>query len=346
MSDINEPLTGSFVSGSASAPPAIHGVVADLNTLFDARHDLSAITVNGEQFAEEVTARGREMMNLSASARQAIQDTLALAAPLRPKGLLQLRSEPDFVAAVLAGHKQSHVFERLDPAVIPNMAGASRMYPDAKPPVPVAVKSFAANSDTLLATATLNATDPTGGVGHGDWTVSLHQDPDAISQVWLDGFGRGKLSHLQLAEIIYSGGGAVVPKASWPADLAQLAARLDLAMAADLADLLAVAAADHRSTTDVRQKADANRGSRQVVMSTANNADVPVPTGLVIAWQPLPGYSAPVLVRLVSLPSDSGPQWQLVPVTLSLAARQLRDLLKANLATALGDAAAVRLVLA
>lgn len=93
-------------------------------------------------------------------------------------------------------------------------------------------------------------------------------------------------------------------------------------------------------------KGDANRGSRQVVMSTANSADVPVPTGLVIAWEPLPGYSAPVLVRLVSLPSEAGPQWQLVPVTLSVAARQLRNLLQHNLAEALGDAATVRLVLA
>jgi hypothetical protein len=329
------------------ALPAIHGVVADLNTLFDARHDLSAITVGGEQFAEQVSSGGnRSMENLSARARQAVEETFAIPAPLRPKGLLQLRSEADFVAAVQAGQKQSHVFERFDPSVAPDMTGAKRGYPSTKPPVPVAVKSFAANSATLLATATLNATDPTGGVGHGDWTVALFQDPDAISQVWLDGFEKGKLSHLQLAEIIYSGGNAVVPKASWPADLEALAARLDLAMASDLNELLAVAAADHRSTTDVRQKADANRGSRQVVMSTANSADVAVPTGLVIAWEPLPGYSAPVLVRLVSLPSDSGPCWQLVPVTLSLAARQLRDLLKFNLSAALGDAATVRLVLA
>lgn len=286
------------------------GLVADLSALFAQRHDLQTLSIpchappDTDIFVEEVHSGGaRAWRNLSHEARELAESYLP--APLRATGMTCVQRTAHFLDLVRA----------------------------ATAPVLIQVAPTARIDDGkgVLATAILNPTRPDGTPGHRDHAIALIKDPAPGGQAWLTAATTKQgLSLEQFQELIYKAGHVVAHPTDWPNDTAVLAKRLGLNGLDGLTSLLG-ASPGVELVGDAEESVtmDAATGATSRVSHDIRKTRTPLPTAVVIQWEPLPGLSLPVLLRVYFRRARDGgdPTWHLQALDLDEQGRRASELL-------------------
>lgn len=301
------------------------GVVADLNKLFAERHELKALTVKpysvagDTQIAEYVEGNRRTFLNLTQKAYD--DETGRLPKPRRATGTRKICDLPRLIEATAQSFG----------------AGLHSPLVEIRRQLPVKLGEPAAG-------VTLNATLPSGALGHGDFKLELSIDPDPLSQRWIDLLD-SPIPFPAFADLVYACGGAIVPKESQPKDVVAIATMLKLDVASGIADLLNVCnGLEMAGETEETVQLDANTGDSRVVLSKKGKASIPVPTGIVISWEVFPEFRAPVLIRLTRRLVDGSAVFTLKAVNLESVRRNLAAEIHAHLQTNLDPQIAIQLV--
>jgi hypothetical protein len=278
--------------------PIREDVTADINKLFEARHELQRLSIDHDGdfypptriFVEEVISGNRQFADLTKRAQEA--DDLRRDQPIRPFGKNKISDLPAFVEAVKTAS-------------------------DANFPVTVRVlNALNGDGDNLTANAILNDTRADGRLGHGDWSLGLCADPEPMSKAWLSALNR-PLKFQEFADLVYACGDVVVDVESQTSEIKRLGTRLQLNVAANLSELLLLCnGLEMGGTLEETVQEDANTGDIKVVVARAGKPSVNVPTGIVIGWTPFPAFSAPVLLRLTRKTVDKAVEFTLKPVNL------------------------------
>jgi uncharacterized protein YfdQ (DUF2303 family) len=162
-----------------------------------------------------------------------------------------------------------------------------------------------------------------GTCGHGDWTLTLTSQPETCAQAWIDHLNR-EMPFQEFSDLIYLSGEIVVPKEAQPAALRTLAARCQLDLTDSLADLLVVAnGVTFKGEYELDVQEDANNGAQVLTVADRGKASVRVPSAVIIAWEALPSFSIPLLIRIRHRKTPEGARFMLAPINLGAAQRQL-----------------------
>lgn len=301
------------------------GVVADLNKLFDERHQLQKLTVKpfavagDSQFAEIVRGKDRSFENLT---RIAFDDeTERLPKPRRATGTRKICDLPRLIEAT------GKCFE----------AGLHTPLVEIKRQLPTKL------GETAISVI-LNATLPEGSLGHGDFKLELSINSDPLGQRWIDLLD-SPIPFPAFADLVYACGGAIVPKESQPKDVVAIAAMLKLDVASGIADLLNVCnGLEVAGETEKTVQLDVNTGDSRVVLSKKGKASIPVPTGIVISYEVFPDFRAPVLIRLTRRLVDGSAVFTLKAVNLESVRRNLAQEISRHLQLELDEQIAIQLV--
>jgi hypothetical protein len=301
------------------------GIVADLTMLFEERHGLQEITVlpqgtvDGDVFAEVTDGGRRAYENLTKRAWE--DETSRLPTPRRATGTRIICDLPRFIEAT------GQTF------------GAGQHAPLVEIRRQLPIKPGEAAARVIL-----NATLPSGALGHGDFRLDLNIDPDPVSQRWIDLLD-SPIPFPAFADLVYACGGAIVPKESQPKDVVAIATMLKLDVASSIADLLNVCnGLEMAGETEETVQLDSNTGDSRVVLSKKGKASIPVPTGIVISWEVFPDFRAPVLIRLTRRLVDGSAVFTLKAVNLESVRRNLAAEICGHLQTNLDAQIAIQLV--
>lgn len=299
------------------------GVVADLNKLFTERHELQTLSVNttlrDTQFAEHGAEGRRTFLNLTQKAFD--DETGRLPIPRRATGTRKICDLPRLIEAT------GQTFEAAQHAPLVEI---KRQLPTKLGEAAVSV--------------ILNATLPSGALGHGDFRLELNIDPDPCGQRWIDLLD-SPIPFPAFADLVYACGGAIVAKESQPADVLNIAGLLKLDVASGIADLLNVCnGLEMAGETEEIVQLDSNTGDSRVVLSKKGKASIPVPTGIVISWEVFPNFCAPVLIRLTRRLIDGSAVFTLKAVNLESVRRNLAQEISGHLHDALDAQIAIQLV--
>ena len=268
---------------------------------------------------EVVTGDRRQLENLTQRAWEA--ETSRLSNPRRAKGTHRICDLPRLIEAT----DQTLKAARHTPLV------------EIKRQLPTKLGETAAS-------VTLNATLPSGALGHGDFRIELSIDPDPVSQRWIDVLDQ-PIPFPAFADLVYACGGAIVPKESQPADVLAIAGMLKLDVASGIADLLNVCnGLEMAGETEEVVQVDANTGDSRVVMSKKGRASIPVPTGIIISWEVFPEFRAAVLIRLTRRLVDGAAVFTLKAVNLESVRRKLAAQIYTHLVDKLDEQTAIQLV--
>ena len=299
-------------------------VLADLNALFSERHALAQTTVTSPDgyvhvFAEEVMDGGARLaVSLTDRARKL--DEPHRLRPARARGIIVVTSPEHFVNLVA------------DAGESPSLVGVSN-----------AITAY--DKPAQAVTAILNPTLPDGTPGHGDHYIRLQADPAPAGAAWLAAALSGKpLSIQQFQNLIYGAGAVVVPPSSWPAETSALMKRLGLDGKTGLADLLVASpGVEIEGQAEMGETVDAHTGAVTSRLKAPNKPRAAIPTAVVIEWEPVPGLTEAVALRLfVRKAADgNGFDWHLQPIDLAERARAAAVHLHQRLRAELGPQARV-----
>lgn len=298
---------------SASLPA--EGLVADINRLFGERHALGQLPVNLTQpgatpdiFVEQVDGSERAFVNLSEQVRKAADARAPQ--PRRPTGVTKVMRTTHFLNLIRT----------------------------AEAPVLVQVDSTLARHG-VVAAAILNPTLPDGTPGHQDHAILLEIDTAPAGAAWLHAATKGEGMSLEaFQQLIYSAGHVVAHPQDWPQDTTDRIKRLGLNGLEGLTSLLAASPGiELIGDAEASLTVDAATGARAATTRDLRVTRTAFPTAIVIQWEPLPGLSYAVALRVfIRKGRDGGePTWFLQPLDFveqgREAASDLASLLTAEL---------------
>jgi len=293
------------------------GLVADLNALFNERHQLAApmvpLTEPGatpDIFVEQVNGSARTLVNLSEQVRQAA-DARAQR-PARATGTTRVMRTAHFLDLIRT----------------------------ATEPVLVKVASTLERSG-LAATAILNPTLPDGTPGHQDHAIVLDIDTAPAGAAWLHAAIKGEGMSLEaFQQLIYSAGHVVAHPQDWPPATTERIRRLGLNGLEGLTSLLAASPGiELVGDAEASLTVDAATGARASTTRDLRVTRTAFPTAIVIQWEPLPGLSYAVALRVfIRKGRDGGePTWFLQPLDFVEQGREAASDLASLLTVELND---------
>lgn len=300
-----------------AAMPA-EGLVADINRLFAERHALGQMPVNltepgigtADIFVEQVDGSKRTFVNLSEQVRAAADAWTYH--PHRAKGTTRVMRTAHFLDLIRT----------------------------AKEPVLVQVASTLERGG-IAATAILNPTLPDGTPGHQDHAIVLEVDTAPAGAAWLHAAIRGQGMSLEaFQQLIYSAGHVVAHPQDWPADTTDRIKRLGLNGLEGLASLLAASPGiELIGDAEASLTVDAATGARAATTRDLRVTRTAFPTAIVIQWEPLPGLSYPVALRVFIRKGRDGaePTWFLQPLDFVEQGREAASDLASLLTVELTD---------
>lgn len=302
-------------------------IIADINGLFAKRHELAEASVVSEllpinhHFVEEVSKDGeRKFVSLTDRARDL--DEPYAPAPPRARGTIRVTTADHFIELVKAAGDR------------PTLVGVGCI-----------LAAYTGLTSKPVATATLNPTLPDGTPGHDDHLIYLMGDPAPAGAAWLRAaLDEKPLSIQQFQNLIYAAGSVVVPPADWPSETAALIKRLGLNGMTGLADLLAASpGVEIEGPAEIGETVDAHTGAISSRVRAPNKPRASIPTVVVIEWEPVPGLTQAVALRLFVRKSADGNgfDWHLQPIDLAQRAREAAVELQLRLAAELGHPARV-----
>jgi hypothetical protein len=293
--------------------------IADLNQLFNARHELQTATLMGSEtidqsgdvlFVEQVEGAKRHLVSLRALA--ADQEEHLKPAPYRAKGHIRICDLPEFMRICSQG-------------------GANELTYGSKA-LSVTQMIWPHHKIQDIARVVLNANDISGEAGHGDHMFSLAKREEPLGLKWLENSCGTSLPFQDFAEIVYKCGAVVVPEAQILPDIKDLAKKLDLKLAASLADLLLVCSGlELKGEIEETAIDNLNTGEARRTQSRTLRATVAVPTGFVIKWEPLPDFAAQILIQMTTRSYDGKAVFTLTALNVETQGQALADDLLAKL---------------
>lgn len=285
------------------------GLTADLNKLFEERHELQNIMVDpkplneGFVWQEETGSDGvRKFVNLTLKSFQ--DEETMLPEPRRARGSMVINSFDDFVKALVTAKTEGK-----------------------QKPIVQVYNEIAPAYDAYIAQAVLNGNTFDGKLGHGDWVIKLQNNPEPMARSWFDAVRKGEIGLDEFADLVYSSGDIVVDKEQLTADDKRLAKRLQLNLADSLGELISCCSGLGGRKTQIEEDVsiDPHTGIENITLARKGQASISIPTGIVIAWTLIPNYTTTVMLRLATRVENSTSKFRLTFVNQKTKGQHLAN---------------------